>query len=373
MLLERAGKEAVAALPFQGPASILFFAQLQHIFAFAPDNGGAVQLRKEGFSGLCAETTPCPLAISKLLVCINQEKYELTRVVNEFLSDEEKAEMLRFFPSLVEGIRRHGALFYVDKETDIVMRMRVKEREDVKKLPLEQQLEIALQSRDKRKARVLRRKIQMRNNPDNPLLDRDNAAREVHGYIPKKGYVTLTTLVRKVIPGYLLDFLGNDHIRFFKGYPQYFQIFELREATRWCVARAGVQLPQGVLRTHYTEEEIVRIIAAVIQRRGPLPAVRISLYVPDGCRELIRKHHVSVCHVCLKYPQYFSVMKRSESQNALPSSVVSLLAMPLEGSSVDADVGLNLAENNSRGRGSDTEAEEYVQEASENGEEDDDL
>lgn len=367
MLIERAGRNAAEALPFHGPASLLFFAQLQHIFAFAPDNGGAVQLRDPGYTGLDEATSPCPVPFVSLLEAITpDEKHELSNIIGPSMSDEDKADLLRFFPSLEAAIAAHGVTFYIQGASGMVMRTRLHEREKLKQLPLEAQLEIAIQARDRRKVRVLRRKIQTRNNPDNPLFDKDNVAREVYNSLPKRGYVTLLNLTRKGLPVELLDFLGNDHIRFFKNYPQYFQIFELREATRWCVARSGVQLPQGVLRTTYTEEELIRIIAAVIQRRGTMPCVRISLYIPDGCRELVRKHYVSIYHVCCRYPQYFALMKRSETKMAELSAMVSLLAMPLEGASVDADVGFAVGGATNENAAGDA-ADEYVGEDGEGG------
>eukprot|EP00744_Colponema_vietnamica_P019559 GILI01027692.1.p1 GENE.GILI01027692.1~~GILI01027692.1.p1 ORF type:complete len:410 (+),score=45.43 GILI01027692.1:43-1230(+) len=330
MLIERGGPKAEAALPFKGPKSLLYFAQMQHIFAFAPDNGGAVQLRDPLWSELDIESSPCPAAVAFLMDSIVEDQYEAGAMLDA-IPDGHKADMLKFFPSLEACVKKHGRIFHLDLETGMLMKTRTKQRLEAKKLPLEQQLELAIFSKDKKKMRMLRRKIQVRNNPNNPLLERDNLAREVFNYIPKKGFITMTMLARRALPPEMLDFMGNDHVKFYKLYPQYFQIFELYEATKWCVARAGVDLPQGVLRTEYSEEEILRIVAATIQRRGSMPCVRLTLYLPDGARDYIKKTYTSPYYFCLKFPKYFSLMRRSETENAELSSVVSLLAMPVEG------------------------------------------
>ena len=330
-LIDRGGPEAAAAIPFPGPQSILFFAQFQHIFAFAVDNGGAVQLREDGYNKLDLDTSPIPVPIKTMMDVLEDEIMDFKSFI-ENLEDRYKEEMLRFFPSIEAAVEAHRPVLYLDKEAGVIMRARVKEREDVKKLPLEKQLEIALFKQDKRKVRQIRKKMAIQSDPDNPLLNKDNLAREVLNYVPRTGYITLLALSRRTLPTEYLDFMGNNHLAFFKLYPNLFQIFEVDQAGRWCISRAGVPQPQGVLRQDYTEEEALRVVAATIQRRGSMSTNGVALLVPQGVRDFIKKHYTNIFYFCTKYTEYFQVLKRSETENAQSSAIVSLIKMPTEGS-----------------------------------------
>ena len=64
-ILSRASPEAVARLPYQGPTSLLFFAQRQHMFAFSPARGGGLALPPY-VRHLTWDSTPVPLVCNEL-------------------------------------------------------------------------------------------------------------------------------------------------------------------------------------------------------------------------------------------------------------------------------------------------------------------
>lgn len=329
-LLERAGEDAVRRLPFQGRQALLYFAQLQHLFSFAPDDGGAVLLRPPFYTGLDVPGSPTPKAVSLTLGLLPMhEQVDFKRFV-ELLPDEAKLDIAKKFPSVEHYLRSHGVLFYLSDDNLVVMRARHRKLLVLRTLPLEEQLEIAIRERDKKRIRVLRRKIVTHANADNPLFNPENLAKEVYNYIPRKGHIPVKQLFKRVLPPELLDFMPNSFGKFFKNFPHYFQIFEFGSSTNWVVSRAGTPLPSGAIRRDFTEDDCVSILAELLQARGAKSVSFVSLHLPEGVRECVKKSHGSIVTFALRHKEYFSIINTIDSgRNKESACLINLIKMPL--------------------------------------------
>lgn len=328
ILLSRVAPEAVESLPFQGPAAIIYFAQMQHLFAFAVDakNGGAVLLRPPGFGGLEAQTTPTPKSVNFLIRFLPLEGTCDIAHVEAAVPPALMDEMKTYYGSLVACLEAHGPVFYM--EGHVVMLTNYKRRMHVASLPLEEQLNIALQKRDKGKIRSIRRRIAFRDNPSHPFHDPDNLAREVARFLPRKGFVTLKQFMKRSIPEELLFFMPRKTHNFFCHYPQYFTQFEFQTPGAWCISRPEEPLPKGVIRQDFSDGDIIRLIAQYIQQKGPRACTQILVNLPRGAHDAIKKRHGGMYYLVTKYPEYFNVIIGSETQNAAGSAVVHLLKVP---------------------------------------------
>ncbi|KAH9599787.1 hypothetical protein LSM04_005995 [Trypanosoma melophagium] len=329
ILLERAGHTAVSALPFQGPAAIIYFAQMQHVFAFAVDrDGGSVLLRPPGYTGLECETTPTPKSCNFILRQVPQEGQIDIRQIQESIPASIQSEVETFYGTLLRFFHFHAAVFSLSEDGAVVMRRRFKDRLEKGQLSLEQQLEIAIQERNKKKIRSLRRRIAFRNDPSNPFHDPDNLARELHRYLPKKGHVPLKTFLKKNIPEELLNYLPRKFWNFFSNYPQYFQHFEYQVPGQWCVSRPGLPLPRGVIRQDFSDEDLVRLVAEYLQQRGAKACSNIILHLPRGAQEAVRKRFGGVFYLVQAFPQYFNVVLPAETGNVVSAAMVHLVELP---------------------------------------------
>lgn len=327
-LLSRTNPEIVEQLPFKGPEAIIYFAQMQHIFAFAVDakNGGAVLLRPPGFGGLESNTTPTPKSVNFLVRFLPLEGTCDIAHVEAALSPEIKEEIKEYYGTLEGCLECHGPLFYV--EHNVVMLTNYKRRLHVASLPLEDQLEIALQKRDKGKIRSLRRRIAFRDNPSHAFHDPDNLAREIARFLPKKGFISLKQFMKRSIPEELLFFMPRKTHNFFCNYPQYFTQFEFQQPGAWCICRPEEPLPKGVIRQKFSDGDIIRLIAQYLQQKGPKACAQILVNLPRGAHDAIKKKHGGMYYFVTKHPEYFSVIIGSETQNASGSAVVHLLKVP---------------------------------------------
>ncbi|RNF24277.1 uncharacterized protein Tco025E_02636 [Trypanosoma conorhini] len=329
ILLERVGPAAVATLPFKGPAAIIYFAQMQHVFAFAVDrDGGSVLLRPPAYDGLECETTPTPKSCNCILRLVPLDGQVDIRQIEESLPAPIQEEVKLFYGTLLQFFRFHAAVFSLSADGSVVMRRRFKDRIDKDQLSLEEQLTIAINERNKKKIRSIRRRIAFRNDPSNPFHDPDNLARELHRYLPKKGHVPLKTFLKKNVPEELLNYLPRRFWNFFNNYPQYFQHFEYQVAGQWCVCRPGLPLPRGVIRQEFSEEDLVRLVAEYLQQRGPKACSNIILHLPRGAQEAVRKRYGGVFYLVQAFPQYFNVVLPAEEGNVVSMATVHLVELP---------------------------------------------
>lgn len=330
VLLERADSEVVEKLPFKGAAAIIYFAQMQHIFAFAVDakNGGAVLLRPEEYGGLECNTTPTPRSINFLLRSMPHEGTCDLAHLETSLAPELQREVKEYYGSLARCLEMHKPLFFLDKEHDMVMLTRYRQRLHVASLSLEEQLNIASQRRDKSKIRSLRRRIAFRDNPSHSFHDPENLAREMSKHLPRKGFVLLKQFMKKNISEEMLFFMPKKSLNFFANYPQYFTQFEFQQAGCWCLCRPEEPLPKGVIRQKFSEGDTVRLVAQYLQQKGPKSCTQILINLPRGAQETIKKKHGGLFYMVSKYSQYFNVIISSETTNAASSSIVHLTNLP---------------------------------------------
>nr|CCC53227.1 conserved hypothetical protein [Trypanosoma vivax Y486] len=329
ILLERVGNEVASKLPFRGPASIIYFAQMQHVFAFAADrDGGAVLLRPPGYNGLECKTTPTPKSCNCILRLVPLDGQVDISHIEQSIPSGVRDEVNLFYGSLLQFFRFHEAVFALGADGDVVMRRRFKDRMDKEQLSLEEQLELAIQERNKKKIRALRRRIAFRNDPSNPFHDPDNLAREIHRYLPKRGHVPLKTFLKKNVPEELLNYLPRRFWSFFNNYPQYFQHFEYQVAGQWCVCRPGLPLPRGVIRQDFSEEDLVRLVAEYLQQRGPRACSNIFLHIPRGAQEAIKKRYGGVFYFVQAFPRYFNIVLPATTGNVQSMAMVHLVEFP---------------------------------------------
>ncbi|KAG5484733.1 hypothetical protein LSCM1_06554 [Leishmania martiniquensis] len=349
-LLRRVGPDVAAQLPFQGPAAITYFAQMQHRFAFAvrhvPIAGvgaaeaplspqlateAAVLLRKPGYSGLEAQSTPTPKIFQLLMSLVPGDRQVDIDVVRGQLTSEVSAELSSYYGGLEGFFAAHKPVFFVPPETPtVVMRMRYRVRTQRAKLPLEEQLRIALDARDKGRIRSLRRKIAFRDNPSHPLHDPENLAKELSKHLPRRGFVSLRVFLKRNVPEELLMYLPKRIRSFFSNYPQYFIQFEYQSAGMWCVCRPDQPVPRGVIRRNFNDGDLLRLIAEILQQRGPRAASTIHTSLPFGAQEVIRRRYGGVYFFVVRYPQYFNVVLKEEKNNVQSSAVVHLIQVPSE-------------------------------------------
>ncbi|CCW60427.1 unnamed protein product [Phytomonas sp. EM1] len=342
VLLKRADPEAVAQLNPKGPASIIYFAQMQHVFGFSvvSSQGGdaedessspssSVLLRKQPYTGLTCETTPTPKSVNFILQRVPIEGIVDVHMIQGQLTPSIREEIDTYYGDIFGFFKAHATVFFLTEDHTVVMRTRYRNRMQVASLPLEEQLRIALENRDKRKARAIRRRIAFRDNPSHPFHDPDNLAREVAKYLPHHGFVSLKMFLRTNIPEEVLYFMPAKINNFFANYPQYFQRFEYQTAGTWCICRPGNPLPRGVIRQHFSEDDLLRLIAEFLQRcGGPRACANIYLNIPHGAQEVLRKRYGGLYYFVEKYPQYFSIVLGLDTGNMKSGAVVHLISLP---------------------------------------------
>lgn len=333
MLLSRVDAKVVAALPFQGPAAITYFAQMQDVFAFSGNSDGvtsSVLLRKPGFGGLEAETTPSPKTFNHLLHMTPSEGSVDVQSILADLPAGIQDEIALYYGDIFAFFNAHAPVFFLSEDHSVVMRTSYKRRLHEASLPLEEQLQIALERRDKLRARTLRRRIAFRDNPAHPFHDPDNLAQQIAKYLPRKGFVTLKTFMKKHVPEDVLFFMPKKTHNFFDNYPQYFQQFEYQQAGMWAISRPGQPLPRGVIRKDFTEDDVVALTAEFLQRKGSRSCTTIYLHLPRGAQDVVRKRHGGVYYFVKRYPQYFNVVLGSDTENRRSSAVVHLVRVPVQ-------------------------------------------
>jgi hypothetical protein len=347
-LLRRVDPAVVAQLPFQGPAAIMYFAQMQHKFSFAvrqlppsqvgaePATEAAVLLRRADYGGLEPDTTPTPKSLSAVFSLVPPEgQVEIVNVERQ-LPPGVKAEVMGYYGGLSQFFAKHAPIFFVPPETPtVVMRMRYRQRVHVATLSLEEQLEYALKNSKKSKARVIRRRIAFRDNPSHPLLDPENLAKELNNYLPRRGFVSLKVFLKRSVPEEVLMFVPPKIHNFFKGYPQFFTQFEYQRPGSWCLCRPDQPLPRGVIRQSFSEGDLVRIIAEFLQQKGPRSVSGILMNIPRGAHDHLKKRYGGLYFFIIRFPQYFNVVLGSDNSNAQSSGIVHLIQIP--GTELDDD------------------------------------
>lgn len=384
LLLQRVGPQVAGQLPYHGVTAILYFAQMQHRFAFAvrqvprPASGpagvadtadtsppspplvteAAVLLRKHGYSALESGSTPTPKSFVTMLQLISSDKSVDIEVLRRQIPPAIQAEMKDYYGGLEGFLAAHKPSFFVPPETPtIVMRTSFRRRQERAKMTLEEQLHIATQSRNKQRMRLLRRRIAFRDAPGHPLHEPENLAKELSKHLPRRGFVTCKTFLKRNVPEELLMFMPRKTRTFFNAYPQYFQQFEHVSPSNWCLARPDQPLPRGVIRQSFSPEDLLRLIAELLQS-GPRPSSSLHLQLPCGAQEVLKRRYGGVYYFVVRYPQYFSVVLKSQNENKASSAVVHLLQVPSGDLSVAETVASQASPTNPHGPDDDDGADE---------------
>ncbi|EPY28251.1 hypothetical protein AGDE_10475 [Angomonas deanei] len=329
-LLGKADPKAVAALPYEGEFAILYFAQMQHKFNFSvsPTSGSAVKLRPVPVRGLTELTTPTPTSLSFFFFTIPTDEQISTEKLKALTPADVASEINLYYGTLESFFAMHGPIFYISEDCSIVMRTSYRRRLQFASLTLEQQLQVAMEKKDKPKIRTIRRRIAFRDNPSHPFHDPDNLAMEVAKYLPRKGHVLMKMFMRH-LPEDVINFLPSRHYAFFKGYPQYFQIFEYHKAGTWALSRPGLPLPKGVIRQQFDENDLLRLTAEQLQARGGKASCStVIVNLPQGAQELVRKRHGGLYYFFEKHPDHFRLVLPSDASNTVSAAVAHLIKVP---------------------------------------------
>lgn len=86
------------------------------------------------------------------------------------------------------------------------------------------------------------------------------------------------------------------------------QLFEFRERNNIRVMRPGLPLPDGRLRSSYTVDELLHMLAAELPPGRSRTSMDLFGRLPYGARETIRLQHRHLINLVEQYPQYFVVV-----------------------------------------------------------------
>jgi hypothetical protein len=89
-------KEHAAKLPYHGPQSLLYFAQMQHIVAFSAANGGGLCVPMSSIFNLGWETSPVPYSCHATWKALEGNPTEL-QALWQVLPEMAREELLKFF------------------------------------------------------------------------------------------------------------------------------------------------------------------------------------------------------------------------------------------------------------------------------------
>jgi hypothetical protein len=325
-VIEASDPAVEATLPFHFMQSILFFAQMQHRFCFTADNGGEV-CHANAVEQLSHLTSPTPAALNEVCRRLAGGSLDTAELTGDGgLSDGAILEILAFFGTFESFCIAHGTVLHYCPNTRLVTLMSTIRAREKRALPLEQQLELALQNREKQDARKIRRKMAILRNPDNPLLDRAKLSEEVKRFLPRRHHVAMRTFIRSLPPD-MVDVFPENHILFFKNQPEHFTVFEYKVKGKLHLMRAGIPLPPGHLRLEYSEYEIVQMTAAVLADH-PRRMSDTFARLPWGAREVLRLKYKGLFEVLKLYPQYFTIVFKDSIRLDSRNATVELVGQP---------------------------------------------
>lgn len=314
-------------LPFAKYQSLLYFAQMQHRFNFSPDGEGEVCM-VDGTDQLAPHTTPTPLALSAVMRVLEEcgGAVGLSEVIDS-MSRHALVQLVLYFRCMEDFVVAHSSVLVycpVHRTAELKSHAETRQRHN---RTLEEKLEDALKSNEKRDVRKIRRRIATLRNPNNPLLDRNRLVEEVKKFLPQKRSIAFRTLMRNMPPD-IVDLFPSDQISLFRTSPQHFQVFEYKSKGRLHISRAELPLPPGHLRTSYTDEELLHMCASHLSHH-PRLVVDVFSRLPWGARELVRTKHKGLFHFVTKYPQYFAVVfKDGKQKYDSRAAVLSLVGQP---------------------------------------------
>ncbi|KAG5483332.1 hypothetical protein LSCM1_04879 [Leishmania martiniquensis] len=171
----------------------------------------------------------------------------------------------------------------------------------------EERLQLASPKRNRAINRKLRRRLALAANPNSPYTSPEVLLDAILRYLPATRHIGLRSLLQALPPA-LTDFLPADPIRLFRNAPAKVQLFEFREPNNMCVMRPGLPLPEGRLRSSYTVNELLYMLAAELPPGRSRSSADLFGRLPYGARETIRLQHRHLIDLVEQYPQYFVVV-----------------------------------------------------------------
>jgi hypothetical protein len=314
--------------PYARYKSLLFFAQMQHRFQFAPDGEGEVCAVKHG-DNLAPHSTPTPQALSEVMEELRTHESLTPDELVEGLSRSSLVSMVLYYNDggLDEFLHLHRGLFELCSVRRMIELKSTAEARRRKNRTLEEKLEDALANNEKRDVRKIRRKIAIARNPNNPLIDRDHLVLELKKFLPKTRHISFRSLTRNLPPD-MIDLFPSDQISLFRNTPQHFHVFEFKVPGRLHIMRAELPLPPGHLRQDYKEEELIHLCTLHLARH-PRLMVDVFSRLPWGAREIVRTRYKGLFHLLAKYPQYFAIVfKDGKQKYDSRGAMVSLVGQP---------------------------------------------
>lgn len=334
-LLEREPKEVQEKLPYNGDLAMLFFSQMQHHLRFMVDpHGKGLLQRVQGLPQLRPETTPCPMALSEVCRAVRENPMDANRI-ESVIAPEILAQMKLYFPSWQVFADSHPEFLAFNRESGVLMRRSEHDRLSVAEMPLAEQLRLLRKDpvTNKKKIRKLERRLATQANPDNPLLDHAALVKTVYDFLPEQGHRGLDEFV-KTLPREVSTLLPSQHTKLFKNNGNYFQLFELQRPNNWRVMRAGLPLPEGVVRREFTEQDVVSMCVARLQKKSSTVNDTISFgillkFLPSGARDMIKRDYGGPAYLFAKYPENFSLSQpRPDLGINEGSTVVTMIKAP---------------------------------------------
>ncbi|KAG8346258.1 hypothetical protein ERJ75_001009800 [Trypanosoma vivax] len=340
-----------ALLPWKHYKTILFFAQMQHVFSFTPAGEGEVCWAAP-VNCLSYHDSPTPEVVSELAMLLSGQRVYIADLQNpEYvskaagtlgmrISDHAKMQIIMYYGTLLSFFRTHGDVFIVDDDM-LVSLVSDQKTTCSGTYTLEDQLEKALVKKDRRTAQKTRRRIARDRNPDSPYVDKGVLLDAILRYVPRQRSISLNFLL-KALPPALSDFLPERPITLFQRAPEKVQLFEHRYRHRLRVIRTGVPLPLGALRQTYTEEELLFLCATELQQ----PRYTADLYgrLPYGAKETIRLKYKGLLELLRQYPQYFVLVFKDALRLDTRQVQVTLLQMPPHAQLTEDDYGITVTD-----------------------------
>lgn len=203
-------------------------------------------------------------------------------------------------------------------------------------LSFDEKLEAALQNNNRRLAQRFRRRLAIEADPSSPYSDKQLLLDHILRYLPPRRHVSLRVLLAS-LPSTLSNFLPTAPLTLFRGNPLKVQLFEYRRRNHLCLLRPGLPLPDGCLRSDYTAEELLHIIAVELPGQRSRTSMDVFSRLPYGAREVIRRHHKHLVDLVEQYPQYFMVVYDTAERRKHQARITLVRQPPAPSSLSDTD------------------------------------
>ena len=382
-VVTRAPPAVIARLPFAKEHSLLYFAQMQHLFGFSPADGGGVHLLKHPATDLTWNTSPTPRVRNELYFAVERQPMIVEAAFNR-LSLDARRDLLGSFPAAglydlpppsphaeeggergaqsppgeaaevvavdepprsVDGddaswldavalrpfIACHATLFCVQPGTSLLTLTARAKLEAMSQLPLEQQLAAAQSAGDIKRERAIRKRIVALSNPDSPLLQEDNLRKSVVEFLPSDRAMSLRA-VKQMLPQEITSlFPPRNPFRFWeKGDGVTWKLEEVHHAGKMFIRRLDAPPPAGRLRhaEDYSDDELTFLLAECLSHRGigvrSVPVLQTKF--PYEAKKAIAKRFGGIVQLAQRHPSLFAVVM-GHAQD-LRNARISLLRMP---------------------------------------------